>query len=129
MRRWSGRVRDTNIVLSLQCFDDSDHRLSRTLASASDTVCEAIASSVMDSVIPSPQTFFWMTDTTGINNFNASITGANNPASYFFIQNRLRTESLFTYSSSGHGLDRHQNRYFQLSCLPNQYIFYFFKPL
>ena len=110
MRRWSGRVRDTYIVLALQCFDESDHRLSRTLSSATDTVCESIATVVMDTVIPTSNDFFWMTDSTGINNFNAFITGANIPASQFFVQNRLRTESLFTYSCSGHGSDRHHDR-------------------
>ena len=124
MRRWSGRVRDTNIILSLQCYDDTNHRLSRTLASATDTVCEAIATIVMDSVIPTPETFFWMTDTTGINNFNAAVTGANTPASIFFIQHRLRTESLFTYSCSGRGLDRHHDRYyFYINHIPFFHVF------
>ena len=111
MRRWSGRVGDSNIVLSLQCYDDSNHRLSRTLASASDRVCESIATAIMQSVITDTDRFVWITDNDGINTFNAALTGSNTPASHFFIRHRLHTESLFTYISTGQGLDQPQSRY------------------
>ena len=111
MRRWSGRVGESNIVLSLQCYDDSDHRLSHTLASSSDNVCEAIATAIMNSVITDTDRFVWITDTDGINRFNAALTGSNTPASRFFIQHRLSTESLFTYISVGSGLNSHRSRY------------------
>ena len=111
MRRWSGRVGESNIVLSLQCYDDSDHRLSHTLASSSDTVCEAIAIAIMNSVITDHDRFVWITDSDGINRFNVALTSSNTPASRFFIQHRLRTESLFTYISVGRGLNPPQSRY------------------
>ena len=110
MRRWSGRVGGANIVLTLQCYDDSNHRLSRTLASASDTVCESIAVIVLNSSIAETDRFFWMTDNDGINNLNAAITGANAPASYYYIRNRLHTESLFTYLSTGQGIAQRDGR-------------------
>ena len=101
MRRWSGRVRDIDIelTLTLQCFDDSNHRLSRTLSMATDTVCESLVSSLAPTINSAPTSFFWMTDPDGVNTANARITGNNTPAAHFFLQHRLRIESLFTYES------------------------------
>ena len=101
MRRWSGRVRgfDIELVLTLQCFDDNNHRLSRTLSSATDQVCESLATSLVSTFETNTSPFLWLTDSAGVASVNAAITGANNEASHFFVQHRLRMESLFSYIS------------------------------
>ena len=105
MRRWVGRVHDSNFILLLESYDQSDVRLIRTLSFATDTVCEAVANIVYEAVISDASNLLWTTETSVMNTINTLIAGSGNPAASFFFLHRLRIETLFTFLISEDNLN------------------------
>ena len=103
MRRWNGQVELWNIALNLSPYDDDNARLSRTLTAATDNVCQALTDVLFESALPRNTTYVWLSNSADMNNVNNAIQGANNEASHWFIQHRLRVESIFTFVSFGPG--------------------------
>ena len=101
MRRWNGSVGFWNVSLNLLPSDDDNARLSRILTSATDQVCQSICDILYDSVLPDDTSFVWFSNSNDMNNINNRLQAANNAASHWIIQNRLRMESVFTFVSFG----------------------------
>ena len=111
MRRWTGSVGFWNVSLNLLSSDDDNARLSRTLSSATDQVCQLICDTLFDSVLPDDTTFVWYSNSSDMNNINNQLQAANNAASNWIRQHRLRMESLFTFVSFGPDRGQRPTRY------------------
>ena len=101
MRRWNGSVGFWNVSLTLLPLDDDNARLSRILLSTTDQICQALVDVLYDHVLPQDTSYVWFSNANDMNSINDRIQGANNAASHWLIQHRLRAESIFTFVTFG----------------------------
>ena len=111
MRRWNGSVGFWNTSLNLLPQDDDNASLSRTLASATDPICQSLSDVLFARVLPDDTTFVWYSNSRDMQRINNDIRTSNSTASTWLNQNQLRMESIFTFVSFGPNRQNHLTRF------------------
>ena len=111
MRRWTGSVGLWNTSLNLLPQDDDNARLSRTLATATDPICQSISDVLFEQVLPDDTTFVWYSNTRDMQRINNTLRISNTAASTWLLQHQLRMESIFTFVSFGPDRRNHLTRF------------------